>query len=65
MKKTTFYKVSGYLFLIVGLLHFIRAINGWEMAIDQYVIPVWMSWIAVILVWYLGIRALDFARGGK
>jgi len=65
MKKNTFYKVSGYLFLIVGLLHFVRAINGWSLAIDVYEIPVWMSWIAVILVWYLGIRALDFAKGGK
>ena len=62
MKAQTYYKTVGIIFLVIGLLHLLRAINGWEAVMGGYVIPVWFSWVAVLIAGYLGIRGLQLAK---
>ncbi len=48
--------VSGVVFGLVALAHFVRAINSWNFVVGPLAIPVSVSWIgfmitAVLCVW--------------
>lgn len=60
-KQTYYYAVSG-IFLIIGVLHLVRALSGWEAVIAGITIPVWISWAAVIVAGYLAVRGFQFGR---
>jgi hypothetical protein len=62
MTKKDITKAAGYLMATVAVLHGIRAIMGWEILIDGWVLPVWASAIAFVVVGYLGLRLL---KSGK
>jgi len=38
------------LFILVVAVHLTRIINGWDFSIGNALIPIWVSWIAVILL---------------
>jgi hypothetical protein len=40
---------SGFVFLIVAVLQVARIAYGWEVTIGGFVIPMWASWIAVVV----------------
>ncbi|HEY4506226.1 MAG TPA: hypothetical protein VJJ24_02180 [Candidatus Paceibacterota bacterium] len=62
MDKQTYYKAAGVIFLIIAVLHLFRAIYEWEAIMGGYVIPVWYSWVAVVIAGYLGIRGMQLAK---
>ena len=35
--------VSGIVFGLVGGLHLVRLVAGWELVVNGYLIPVWLS----------------------
>lgn len=41
--------VSGVVFGVVALLQLLRAIKQWPVQIDNFSVPVWASWIAVLV----------------
>jgi len=41
--------VSGVIFGLVALLQAVRAIAGWAVQIGSFQVPVWFSWILVIV----------------
>ena len=48
--------------MIVAIAHAVRAIAGWELIIEGTTIPLWMSWVAVVLTGYLAIRGFSYAK---
>jgi uncharacterized integral membrane protein len=46
--------VSGVLFVVVALLHIVRALNQWTVHIGMLEIPIWVSWIAAAVTGGLG-----------
>lgn len=60
-KQTYYYAVSG-VFLVIGVMHLVRILNGWEAVIAGAVIPMWASWAAVIIAGYLAVRGFQFGR---
>lgn len=60
-KQTYYYTVSGVFFL-VGTLHLVRVLNGWEAVIAGVIIPMWASWAAVVLAGYLAVRGYQFGK---
>ena len=62
MNKKTYYISSSILFMIVAIAHAVRAIAGWELIIEGTTIPLWMSWVAVVLTGYLAIRGFSYAK---
>lgn len=50
--------ISGTIFLIAGLLHLIRVIMNWSVIIENQVIPLWLSAVAVVVLWVLGAELL-------
>lgn len=61
-QKRRYYFVVSTLFLLVALLHFVRIINGWELVLGDYSIPMWMSWVVVVLLGYLTVRGFNYAQ---
>lgn len=48
--------VSGFVFGVVSLLQFVRAIKQWPVEIGNFMVPVWASWLAglvaaVLCIW--------------
>ena len=64
MNPKSYYLIAGIIFLVVALAHFLRIINGWEVNIANFAIPMWVSWVAVILLGWLDYQGLscDFRK---
>jgi len=56
-----FYKVSGAVFAIVGLLHFLRVVSGWNLVYAGWDVPVWLSLVAFIVLAYLSFTAFKLS----
>ena len=41
--------VSGAVFGVVAVLQAVRALNQWPVNVGSFEIPVWASWIAVVV----------------
>ena len=41
--------VSGAIFGVVAAVHAVRAVYGWPVQIDGLVIPMWVSWVGVVV----------------
>jgi len=53
LKKETFHQLSALVFTAAGTLHLVRAINQWDLIVNDVMIPVWASWATVGLTWCL------------
>ncbi|MEN8006331.1 MAG: hypothetical protein ABFS42_04915 [Candidatus Krumholzibacteriota bacterium] len=56
MKAQTYLYISGFIFGVICLGHVLRIINGWQMVIGAFVVPMAVSWVgaaitAGLLVW--------------
>lgn len=50
MNKKGFVTAAVTIFSIVGLLHLVRALYAWEMTISGVIVPVWVSWVAFVIL---------------
>lgn len=41
--------VSGVLFALVALAHLLRIVNGMSISVDDYAVPMLVSWIGMIV----------------
>lgn len=62
MTHKTFFKVASTIFLIVGVVHALRILNGWSAVIGGWSVPMWLSWLAVILTGYLAYTGFRFGK---
>ena len=53
MSPKNYFALSGTVFAIVFVAHFLRLINAWEANIGGWDVPMWVSWLAVALTGYL------------
>jgi lipopolysaccharide export LptBFGC system permease protein LptF len=58
MNHQTYTRVSGLIFLLVGLVHLWRVANGFTLTLGAAVIPIWASWVAVIVAAFMAYQAL-------
>jgi len=59
MDQRTYNIVTAVLFLIIAVLHLIRIVFGWPAQIGGLAIPIWASWLALIVTGalaYFGFR---------
>ena len=47
-------RLNAALFTLVFVLHGLRILNGWEANVSTWAVPMWLSWVVVVLVGYLG-----------
>ena len=67
MNEKEYYRYASLAFLIIALGHAARAIYGWDAIIGGVEIPIWFSWVAVVLAGYLAFRGFTMvnALGAK
>lgn len=62
MSHQVFSFAAGAVFLLVALLHVLRLIFAWEAILDGRVMPMWMSWVAVVITGFLAVQGLRLSR---
>ncbi len=62
MSQKTFLKTAGAIFMVIGALHVLRLLLGWEAVIGGWDVPRWVSGLAVVLAGYLGYTAFRLAK---
>jgi hypothetical protein len=62
MTQRTFALITATLFSVIALLHAIRLLRAWQVAIDGAVVPVWISWIGLVIAGYLAYQGFKLAR---
>jgi len=60
MSQKTFALIAGIIFAIVALVHVARLAQGWGIVIDGWAVPMWVSWIGLIVPGILGFFGLKF-----
>ena len=53
-----YHLVVGSIFSLIAVLHLFRLLYGWEAVIGGWMVPMWLSWVAVLVPGYLGYVAL-------
>ncbi|MEK9178200.1 MAG: hypothetical protein AAB801_00290 [Patescibacteria group bacterium] len=53
MSSQTYYRVSGIIFGVVAFFHLLRLVLGWSVNIGPYNIPMWASYLGVVVAGYL------------
>lgn len=49
MKPKAYLMVSGTLFALVALLHLLRIVFSWQAIIGGWTVPMWLSWIGLVV----------------
>lgn len=62
MRANTFFKTAGFIFGIIAVLHALRLINAWDAIIGNYIVPMWLSWVAVVVSGLLCISAFKLVK---
>jgi hypothetical protein len=61
MDQKTFTIVAGAIFAVVALLHVLRILMGWPAVIGGWEVPMWVSWIALVVAGGLSYFGLSLA----
>ena len=64
MVKNNFVSIVSVMFLIIGVLHALRLFNSWEAQIGSFMVPMYFSWVAVVVAFYLSFRGFQLAKRG-
>jgi hypothetical protein len=59
MDQKTFVLIAGVIFAIVALAHLLRILMGWPIEIDNWTVPMWLSWIALVIAGGLSYSGLS------
>ncbi len=62
MKHKTYELVSGLLFLAIALLHLLRIVFGGEAMFNGQAVPMWPSWLALVISGFLGVQGIRLSR---
>ncbi len=60
LNQKTYMTVTATLFLIMGIVHLLRIIFGWQAEIGGLNIPFWVSWLALFVTG--GLAYLGFTQ---
>jgi len=58
MNQKSYNSITGFVFLVVTIVHLLRVLNGWDISIHTFDMPIWVSWIGVLLAGYLTSQGL-------
>jgi hypothetical protein len=54
--------VSGVLFSLVALAHLLRIVNGMSIQVDEYAVPMFVSWMGLVVPASLAVWAFRINR---
>lgn len=63
MKLQTYSMIVGIIFLLVAILHLVRAIYSWQLLVNNsFSLPVWISWVGFVVASVLSYFGFKFSK---
>lgn len=62
MSQKTFSLLAGLIFLVIALMHILRLIFGWHATLEGRTLPMWVSWVALLIAGYLAYEGFRLSR---
>ena len=62
MNQRSFNAIAIIVFIIAGSLHLIRSMAGWELVLNGFAIPIWLSLVVSALLVYLIFTAITLNK---
>jgi len=62
MDGKTYFLVAGIIFTLVALFHLVRIFMEWTVIIGDWPIPMWVSWIALVVAGGLALLGLRLSE---
>ena len=62
MRQKTFSLVVGLTFLLIAVMHVLRLAFKWEVILNGWSVPMWVSAVAVVITAYLAFESLKLSR---
>lgn len=62
MKQGTFLLVASSIFALIALLHALRLVYGWRVTLGDWIVPVWGSWVGLLIAGYLAYQGFQLRR---
>ena len=62
MRQKTFSLVVGLIFLLIAVMHVLRLALKWEVVLNGWSVPMWVSVVALPIAAYLAFEGLKFSR---
>lgn len=62
MNKKVFILIASTIFLIIGIVQSFRVIFEWEIKVGNFITPMWMTYVVVVLAYYLAYSGFRFYK---
>jgi len=62
MSQKTFSRVAGLIFLLIAVMHALRLAFRWEVVLNGWSVPMWVSAVAIVIAAYLAFEGLKLGR---
>lgn len=62
MSAKNFSLLTAVIFLLIFILHGLRLIYGWEAVIGTFAVPIWLSWLALIISGILAYQGFKLSK---
>ncbi len=62
MSQKTFSLVAGLIFLLIAVMHVLRLASKWDVVLNGWSVPMWVSAVAIVIAAYLAFEGLKLGR---
>jgi len=62
MSQKSFSPVAGLIFFMVAVLHGLRLVIGWHVVLADWIVSMWVSWIAIPIAGFLAYEGVILSR---
>ena len=62
LDSNTYYTVAGIVFVFAFLIHGTRALNGWDIFLGTWLVPMWVSYLAVVVTAVLAYQSFQMRK---
>ena len=62
MSQKTFSVVTGLIFLLIAIMHGLRLAFRWEVVLNGWSVPMWVSAVALLIAGYLAFEGLKLGK---
>lgn len=65
LQQRTYLQITGLIFIVIAVLHLLRVLLGWKalgISVAGWMVPGWISWIAVVVAGYLAYSAYKLMK---
>ena len=63
--ERTLLMLAGAIFLVVALAHLARVAFSWRIILGGAIVPIWLSWVGIVIAAYLSYSSFHFALRGR